>query len=231
MIFNPPFISAALIKRYKRFLADVRLADGTEITAHCPNPGAMLGSRDPGMRVALSHSDNPKRKLPYTLEMVHNGETWIGVNTMRANQVVFEALSNRQIPALGDYQQIKTEVKYGEKSRIDFLLNGPQGQTYLEVKSVTLRLAGDCAFPDAVTTRGRRHLEELSAMRRAGHRAVMLFLVQRADGSGFRPAPEDDPAYCLALRQAHAEGVEILVYRAKLAPDRWELGEPIDWQV
>lgn len=224
MQFAPALIRGHLLRRYKRFLADVRLADGRELTAHCPNPGSMRGCAEPGWEVALSHSADPRRKLPYTLEMIHNGESWIGVNTQRANGLVAEALAAGQIPELKGYVDVRAEVPYGEKSRIDFLLSGPQGLTYLEVKSVTLRLGRDCAFPDSVTTRGRRHLQELMAMRRAGHRAVMLFVIQREDGEGFRAAHEIDQAYAQALEVSRQAGVEILVYRARINPQCWELG-------
>lgn len=231
MRFDPPLFSGELILRYKRFLADVRLPDGQMITAHCPNPGAMTGCAEPGWQVALSLSPNPKRKLPYTLEMVENGETWIGVNTQRANQLVAEALAQERIPELAAYQQIRAEVSYGEKSRIDFLLSGSQGQAYVEVKSVTLRLGQALAFPDSVTTRGRRHLEELMAIRQSGLRAVMLFVVQRQDGNFFRPAHEIDPDYASALAEAAEQGLEILVYRAELNPQEWTLGQVIEYRL
>ncbi len=236
MKFSPPLIGGELIRRYKRFLADVRLPDGQEITAHCPNPGAMTGCAEPGWSVGLSHSADPKRKLPYTLEMVHNGQTWIGVNTHRANQIVAEALAQGQISELADYQRIQAEVRYGEKSRIDFLLSELQGNTraqpaYVEVKSVTLRLGNRCAFPDSVTTRGRKHLEELTAMKAAGARAVMLFVVQRGDGEIFCPAAEIDPAYAQALKQASEQGVEVLVYRANLDLEYWQLAESMPWKL
>lgn len=240
MKFSPPLLGGELLRRYKRFLADVRLPDGQEITAHCPNPGAMLGCAGPGWAVGLSHSADPRRKLPYTLEMVNNGETWIGVNTHRANQIVAEALAQNKIPELAGYARIQPEVRYGDKSRVDFLLSERQGDehsaseavpAYVEVKSVTLRLNDSCAFPDSVTLRGRRHLEELVAVKAAGARAVMLFVVQRCDGLDFRPAYEYDPEYAKALAAAHVQGVEILVYRASLNREHWELQSPLAWKL
>ncbi|MEZ0368818.1 MAG: DNA/RNA nuclease SfsA [Candidatus Sericytochromatia bacterium] len=229
MRFEPVLQRATLLRRYKRFLADVRLADGRELTVHCPNPGAMTGCAQAGWEVALSHSPDPRRKLPYTLEMVHDGSVWIGVNTQRANAIVAEALEQGRIAELQGYTSLQREVRYGEKSRIDFLLTGPAGLTYLEVKSVTLNLDGVCAFPDAVTTRGRRHLEELVQMKRAGHRAVLLFVVQRGDGQGFRPAHEIDPDYADTLQASRAQGVELLICRARLDPGSWELADSGSW--
>lgn len=227
MEFTPELTRGRLIRRYKRFLADVVLADGRELTAHCPNPGAMTGCAEPGWEVALSYSPDPRRKLPYTLEMVNNGLVWIGVNTQRANQIVAEALAQRTIHELGDYTGIRPEVRYGEGSRVDFLLAGSAGAIYLEVKSVTLRLGEMLAFPDSVTERGRRHLEELTAMRRSGCRAAMLFVLQRGDGEGFRAAAEIDQAYARALEASREAGVEVLIYRAELDPRHWRLAGPL----
>lgn len=223
MEFHPELTRGRLLKRYKRFLADVRLDDGREITVHCPNPGAMTGCAEPGWEVALSHSDDVRRKLPYTLEMVHNGSVWIGVNTQRANQIVAEALAAGTFAELGPYRQVRAEVRYGSQSRVDFVLDGPEGDVYLEVKSVTLRLGDSLAFPDSVTARGRRHLDELAQIRSTGQRAVLLYVLQRADGDGFRLAEEIDPAYAESARAAAAAGVEQLILRAELNPRHWRL--------
>lgn len=223
--FTPPLQTGTLIKRYKRFLADVVL-EGQEITVHCPNTGPMTGCAVPGWQVALSHSDNPRRKLPYTLEMVNNGESWIGVNTHQANRVAEEALHQEQIPELQGYGQIKREVRYGEeKSRIDFLLqNADRADCYVEVKSVTLLENDVHLFPDTVTTRGQKHLRELMQLPRQGKRAVMLYLVQREDGESlFRPAKDYDPAYADLVQEARAAGVEILAYQCQLSPEQWVL--------
>lgn len=231
MDFDPPLIEAVLLKRYKRFLADVRLADGTELTAHCPNPGAMTGCAEPGWQAALSLSPNPRRKLPYTLEMTHNGTTWIGVNTQQANHLVEEALREKKIPELAAYPAWRREVPYGEKSRVDFLLEKPDERCYLEVKSVSLTQAETYLFPDSKTSRGKKHIEELVAMKQAGHRAILLFVVQREDGKQFAPAINIDPAYSQALKQGVEHGLEVLAYQCQLSPESWSLSHPIPWSL
>jgi len=226
LIFEPPLQEGVLIKRYKRFLADIEL-DGEIVTAHCPNPGAMTGCAEPGWQVAVSKSTNPKRKLPYTLEMVHNGQSWIGVNTQRANLIVEEALLAGLIPELRGYRW-QREVRYGEKSRIDFLLRslperGTESLCYLEVKSVTLLKEGQYQFPDSVTLRGQKHLLELQKVVADGQRAVLLFVVQRQDGDGFSAAAEIDPVYAKLLKESRKLGVEQLVWQAQLTPESWGL--------
>lgn len=219
MLFPSSLFFGTLVKRYKRFLVDVSLQDGNLITAHCPNPGRMHTCCAPGWKVALTYDDNPKRKLPYTLELVHNGVCWIGVNTQRANGIVHEAIEQSSIEELRGYQEIQTEVPYGENSRIDFLLlSDTFVPCYVEVKSVSL--IGDqqnFLFPDAVTSRGLKHLKNLISEKEKGHRAVLLFLIQRSDGSFFSPAAHIDPKYAVALRQAHELGVEILPYMADIS--------------
>lgn len=221
-------MSGVLLARYKRFLADVRLPSGERITVHCPNSGSMLQCAVPGFEVRLSHSDNPRRKHAWTLEMVHNGTCWIGVNTHRANRIVEEALRAERIRELAGYSSIARERPYGRNSRIDFLLEGPSGRCFVEVKNVTL-VGEDRAycFPDAVTTRGRKHLGELASQVSRGDRAAMLYLVQRSDGTHFRPAADIDPAYAEALRRAHQNGVEILAYRADVTPAAITLAETV----
>lgn len=227
MRFPAPLLPGVLLKRYKRFLADMRLADGTLITAHCPNPGAMSGCAEPGFPVLVSLSGKAGRKLPHTWELVHNGKCWIGVNTGLANAVVEEALRNRRIPGLEDWPEIRREVAYGEGSRVDFLLSGPRGLAYLEVKSVTLVGAdGRYAFPDAVTERGLRHLRELERMVASGHKAAVLFLIQRSDGTGFRAAAEIDPDYARGLERAHRAGVEVLPFLTEVTPQGISLSGP-----
>ena len=221
MRFPAPLVEGTLIRRYKRFLADVTLPDGAEVVAHCPNPGRMTSCAYPGGKVLLSPAMNPKRKLKWTWEIAYAGETAILVNTSRPNGVVGEALAAKQVPGLEAYTSIKPEVKYGEKSRIDFLLTG-EGlpNAYVEVKSVSLLVEpGLAAFPDAVTARGRKHLEELMAMKTAGHRAVMVFLLSRGDADRIRPADEIDPAYGKTLRVAVAAGVELIGLRGVITPD------------
>lgn len=216
MKFNQKLIPGKLIKRYKRFLADVELADGTVVTAHCPNSGRMTLCQGPGWDVLLSPANTPKRKLQYTWELVHNGQCWICVNTQRANEVAFEAVSNNKIIELSTYELIEREKKYGRNSRIDLLLSKPNELCYVEVKSVTLTNNGKFTFPDAPTARGRKHLEELMEMKKLGHRAVMLFIVMRSDGKGFEAAAHIDPEYAQMLKEAKKAGVEILVYGTEI---------------
>lgn len=228
MRFDEPLVPGRMVRRYKRFLVDVTLDGGDAVTAHCPNPGSMRACQGEGWPVRLSLSRNPARKLPYTLEMVHNGDCWIGVHTGRANALVREAIAAGRIAGLGGYERITGEVRYGRNSRIDLLLEGERGRCYVEVKNTTLvDGAGAFMFPDAVTERGRKHLYELADMVAQGHRAAVVFLVQRADGEYFRPAREIDPAFADALAEAAASGVEVLAYRAEVAPERIEVVEPV----
>ena len=220
MRFKEPLIEGTLIRRYKRFIADVALPDSTIVQAHCPNSGSMRTCLGEGWPVMLSDSHNPKRKLRYTWEMVHNGKCWIGINTHLANRIAEEAIRNGRITELTDYPELRAEVKYGQNSRIDLLLQRDGRLCFVEVKNVTLVEAdGYYKFPDAVTTRGRKHLFELTEMVRQGHRAVMLFMIQRTDGTAFRPAAEIDPNYAQALRDAHQSGVEILPYLVEVTPE------------
>ncbi|WP_350334786.1 DNA/RNA nuclease SfsA [Coralliovum pocilloporae] len=205
-------IQGTLLKRYKRFLADVELTDGEIITAHCANPGSMLGLKDPGCKVWLSHSDNPKRKLKYSWELTELENAMVGINTNHPNAIVAEAIENGSIPALKTYDSLKREVKYGKNSRIDILLEGAEGgKTYVEVKNVHLcREEGLAEFPDSVTARGAKHLAELSDMVRDGHRAVMVFLVQRTDCDRMALAHDIDPKYGEAFDAAREAGVEMI---------------------
>ena len=223
MNFAPPLQTATLIKRYKRFLADVTLADGSTCTLHCPNTGSMLHCAVPGSRVWFSDSGNPARKYPYTWEFVEVDQKYkVGINTGRANALVKEAIALESIEQLRGYANCRSEVPYGsEKSRIDFLLtdnpNAPGVDCYVEVKSVTLGLGhGQGAFPDAVTTRGLKHLRELMEMKASGHRAVLFFCVQHEGIREVRPADEIDVAYGALLREAHSKGVEVIAYSAQI---------------
>ncbi len=224
MRFDPALIHATLLRRYKRFLADVRLQDGTEITVHCTDPGSMLEVCVPGRPVLLSHSDNPRRKLRHTWELIKLSRSWVGVNTVRTNSFVEEAIREDRIPELSGYPTLRREVRAGD-SRIDFLL----GDTCLvEVKTVTLSDGnGTAMFPDSVTLRGQKHLSELIKIAGSGRRAVMLFWINRGDCSGFRPADDIDPAYGGLLRRAQDRGVEILAYRAKVTPKQVTADRPI----
>lgn len=203
-----------LVRRYKRFLADVALEDGRTVTAHVPNTGSMLGTRDPGSPVALSRSDSPTRKLPWTLELVMSGGCWVGVNTSRTNRMVEEAILGRRLAPLRGYGSLRREVRYGERSRIDLLLEDGERRCYVEVKNVTYRVGKRALFPDAVTERGAKHLGELRRMVGEGHRGVVLFLVNRDDCSSMGPADDIDPAYGRLLREVVGQGVEAMAYRA-----------------
>jgi len=227
--FNSRLIPGILLKRYKRFLADIKLEEGAYITAHCPNSGSMKTCKEPGWKVMVSESSNPKRKLKYTWEMVHNGKCWIGINTHLPNKIAREAIQNNLIPELFGYPKIRSEVAYGKNSRIDLLLSSDEQLCYVEVKNVTLVEDGAYQFPDAVTTRGQKHLDELCAMVGDGHRAVMLFMVQRNDGKSFKPAVHIDPDYANKLKKANECGVEILVYRADVSPQKIEVAEKIKY--
>ena len=216
----PPLLPGRLIKRYKRFLADIELADGSVVTAHCPNSGSMLGCNLPGSPVMLSLSPNPTRKLPYTWELVQVDGYWVGLNTMLPNRLAEEAILNGTITELQGYERLRREVPYGsERSRIDILLEGSQGRCFVEVKNVTLVEHGVALFPDAVTERGQKHLRELMEVVRNGERGVILFTVQRGDGGWVAPADRIDPAYGRLLREAVVNGVEALAYRAQVEPE------------
>jgi len=216
MHFTQPLKQGTLIKRYKRFLADIKLPDGSEITVHCPNSGSMRTCSVPGSPVCYSRSDNPKRKYPHTLEMVHNGKTWIGVNTSRTNRIVAEAIENKQIKELNHFESIRREVKTSAESRLDLLLEGGGKQTYIEVKNCSLAENGWALFPDAVTARGTKHLRELARLVNLGHRGVIFFLVQRLDCNGFSPAAAIDSVYADTLVEVQLKGVEILAYQAEV---------------
>lgn len=216
LMWDRPLTEAKLIKRYKRFLADVTL-DETTLTVHVPNTGSMTSCWAPEWKCALSKSDNPKRKMPYTLELTHNGETWIGVNTANANKLAHLWLQNNLIDGLAGYSIIRPEMKVGQ-SRIDFYLEGHPSHPpcYVEVKSVTLKHEGIAQFPDSVSERGQKHLKELMDIKAQGKRAAMLYIVQREDVSEMRPAQSIDKKYSELLKMAHAAGVEIFVYQCKM---------------
>jgi sugar fermentation stimulation protein A len=220
----PPLIPGRLIKRYKRFLADIELSDGSMVTAHCPNSGSMLGCNLPGSPVLLSLSPNPNRKLAYTWELLQVDGFWVGLNTMLPNRLAEEAILNGVITELQGYEQLRREVPYGsERSRIDLLLEGEKGRCYVEVKNVTLVQEEMALFPDAVTIRGQKHLRELMEVVRNGDRGVILFTVQRGDGRAVAPADTIDHEYGRLLRQAIANGVEALAYRAEVKPEEIRL--------
>ena len=213
-----------LLRRYKRFLADVELADGSVETVHCPNPGRLIGCLPERAEVVLRVSDNPKRKLAKTLQTIRVGDEWVNVDTMLPNPVVGEALRAGTIPELGGYAKVRSEVKSREGSRIDFLLEDDRrGRCWVEVKCTTLVEDGVAMFPDAVTARGKKHLEELAHLVAEGDRAVIFFFVSRLDADSFAPAAHIDPAYAEALRIALEAGVEALAYLARVRPDELSL--------
>ncbi len=233
MRFSAPLIPATLKRRYKRFLADVTLADGSETTAHVANPGSMLGLMTPGARVWLSKSDNPKRKLGHSWELVEadfgGGPELVGVNTAHPNLLVAEALAAGRVPGVSGYARHRREVRYGRASRVDFVLEADgEPPCYLEVKNVhMMRTRGRAEFPDAVTARGTRHLEELAAEAGKGSRAVMLFLVQIGSAEGVALARDIDPAYGKAFDRALAAGVEAIALRCQISTDCIEIVAPI----
>ena len=231
MRFPTPLIPARLLRRYKRFLADCLLEDGTEVTVHCPNPGAMLGLKDEGARIWLLPNDDPKKKLKYGWRLVELPEGhFAGIDAGLPNRLVKEALAEGGIKALTGYSETKPEQRYGaENSRIDFLLNEPgRPDAYVEVKNCHLRREGDWAeFPDCVTARGAKHLRELAAIAQAGGRAVMLYVVQRTDCALFRLAADLDPAYARAFDAARDVGVEVLCHGTDISPDGIRLTGPL----
>ena len=232
MEFATPLIPARLIRRYKRFLADCRLGDGREVVAHCANPGSMMGLAEPGMKIWLEPNDDPKKKLKFGWRLVdHENGHFTGVDTGVPNRALKAALLAHDIPGLA-YDLVRPEVKYGEGSRIDFLLSGQGRDIYLEVKSVTLsRQPGLAEFPDSVTARGARHLQELAKMARAGHRAVMFFLVQRTDCAALTLAADIDGTYAATFRDSAAAGVEVMAYDCAISPRAVTLRSPVPFQM
>lgn len=225
MRFPSPLIRGRLVQRYKRFLADVILDSGEAITAACPNTGSMLGLAAPGSTVWLSRSRSETRKYPHTWEMVEadlgHGPALVGINPMHPNKLVAEAIEMGSIDPLAGYGSLRREVKYGQSSRIDLLLEDEhKGRCYVEVKNVHLmRIAGSAEFPDSVTTRGAKHLGELAAMVAQGHRAVMVYLIQRSDAERFSISGDLDPAYLDAFATATQAGVEAIAYRCRLSAE------------
>ena len=226
MRFLSPLVRGFLVRRYQRFLAEVRLENDKLVTAHCPNSGSMQGCNLPGREVRLSPTDNPKRKTRYTWELIHLPSTWVGVNTLSANRLVAEAASGKLIPELGPFDKLLREVKLGH-SRIDFCLVRGGVSLFLEVKNVTLVEDGTALFPDAPTARGRKHLQTLMDALDQGHRATMFYVVQREDAQRFSPAAHIDPAYAQVLRRAHRAGVNIIVYGARVSPKEIYLDTPL----
>ena len=229
MKFESPLVRAVLVKRYKRFFADVVLDSGEHATAHCPNTGTMKTCGEPGDIVYLSRNDNPKRKLRYTWELSKTTRGFVGVHTGRTNAIVDEAISKGAIAELRGYPTVQREVKH-QASRLDFKLSSPdRPDCWVEVKNVTMIESDTCLFPDAVSARGLKHLTDLTEIAKSGQRAVMLFVVNRSAGRSFRPAKEIDPHYAKALANAHQHGVEVLVYRTRLSTTCIELADAVPW--
>lgn len=251
MQFSTPLLKGVFLRRYKRFFADIRLDSGEEITAHTPNTGAMRTCLDEGAEAYVSRNDDPKRSLRYTWELVRSGTALVGVNTLLANRLAEEAIRAGRIPELSGYATVRREVRYGENSRVDLLLEDfgedaredsnspppghvppppcyvPRPPCYVEVKNVSMGIGGVAAFPDAVSVRAKKHMGELAAQVAQGARAAVLFVVQRMDCGRFTPADEIDPAYGEALRAAVAAGVTALAWRADVSPAGIELAAPL----
>ena len=232
MKFETALIEGRLVKRYKRFFADVELASGEIVTAHCPNTGAMAGIKEPGLRVWIEPASNPKRKLRYTWEIVEAGGVLIGAHPARANALAEEAVNAGVIPELAGYSSLRREVKYGENSRIDLLLEKDGAPLcWVEVKNVHWqRQLGLAEFPDGVTSRGAKHLNELAAQAAKGDRAVQLFVVQRDDCQTLRPAADLDPVYAETIKQARAAGVEVLAYACSVTPEEISISHRMDFE-
>lgn len=228
MKFSEPLLPGTLVKRYKRFLSDIQLPGGEVVIAHCANPGAMLGLNSPGSEVWLSRATNPARKLTYSWELIRVGEHLVGINTSLPNSLVAEAVASGKIAELRGYDTVRREVRYGVNSRIDLLLESPGTPTcYVEIKNVHLKRGPAAEFPDCPTIRGAKHLRELTDMVAQGHRAVMVYLVQRGDCAYFTPADDLDPAYGKAFRLALQQGVEAICYTCKVTLEGIEIDEAL----
>lgn len=222
MEFSEKLVHGTLIRRYKRFLADVRLDDGSVVVAHCTNSGTMKSCLETGAEVYLTPVNDPKRKTKFTWEMIKINNDWVGINTGNPNKIAFQEIDNDAIPGLSGYSHVMREVKFND-SRFDVYAENDYQQCFIEVKNVTLKEGDYALFPDAVTTRGQKHLKTLMEAKRAGFRAVMLYIVQRMDVSVFAPAREIDPEYAKILKQAVESGVEVIVMQAKVSPESLKL--------
>ncbi len=222
MIFKSELVPGKLIRRYKRFLTDVELEDGSIVIAHCTNSGSMKTCIEEGAPVYLTQHNNPKRKTQFTWEMIFINNHWIGINTSVPNILVYEAVRDQIIPQLNTYTNVKREVKFGD-SRFDVFAENNTEKCFVEVKNVTLRDGNKATFPDAVTTRGLKHLNTLIEVKKAGIRAVMFYVIQRQDIESFSPAKDIDPKYAEGLKKAIDNGVEVIPYMANVTPEKIEL--------
>ncbi|MEM7123843.1 MAG: DNA/RNA nuclease SfsA [Pseudomonadota bacterium] len=228
MRFPTPLERARLVKRYKRFLSDHELESGDVVTAHCANPGGMIGLKEPGMETWLSPANNPKRKLQWDWQLAHADGGLVGINTSHPNGLVAEAIEAGAIPELTGYESLRREVKYGANSRIDILLEqADRPPCYVEIKNCHLKRDKLAEFPDAVTARGAKHMGELANMVEAGNRAAVFYVIQRMDCPGFAVADDIDPTYAAALRDAMARGVEAYAYSCRLTPDEIVLDKAV----
>jgi len=230
MRFQSPLLRATLLRRYKRFLADIRLGDGTEAVAHVANPGAMTGLAEPGTAILVERNDDPRRKLRYAWRLAETASgAFVCVDTGAANRVLRAALHARALPAFAAYDEVRPEQRIGAASRADFILRGPGlPEAVIEVKSVTLsRAPGLAEFPDTVTARGARHLRDLAACAREGRRAVLFYLAQRSDAARLATAADIDPAYAMALAEAREAGVEVMAHRAAIGPEGITIGQAL----
>ncbi|MCU4166591.1 DNA/RNA nuclease SfsA [Carboxylicivirga caseinilyticus] len=217
MKFDTPLIHGRLIKRYKRFLSDILLDNGEIVVAHCTNSGSMKTCLEENAEVYLSPAKDPKRKTRYTWEMIKINNQWVGINTLHPNQIAFEAIKNNEIPELSNYDHVQREVKVGN-SRIDIMAQSKDETCFIEVKNVTMKVDNNALFPDAVTTRGKKHLNELIQLKKEGLRTVMLYIIQRMDVESFGPAEAIDPEYAQTLRLAYEKGVEIIPLQVRVSP-------------
>jgi len=230
MMFKEKLLQGTLIKRYKRFFVDVKYQNKI-ITAHCPNSGSMMGLLNKGNCVCFSESNNPKRKLKYTLEIIRVGKKLIGVNTQLTNKIVLEALNQKRIKNLVSFNNIRTEVKFSDKTRFDFLISNNKEKCFLEVKNVTLVRKNKIAeFPDAITSRGTKHLIELSAAKKKGYKSYILYLIQREDCKSFKIADDIDQEYKIAFNEALKNGVKVLCYDCKLSDEKILLNNQISYE-
>lgn len=230
MVFQQKLVHGTLIKRYKRFLADVTLDDGSVVTAHCTNSGTMKSCLEEGADVYLSPASDPKRKTRYTWEMIKINDGWVGINTSNPNLLAFEAISEGKIPGLEGYTWVRREVTFGD-SRFDIYAENDSEKCFVEVKNVSLKEGRYALFPDAVTTRGQKHLKTLMEVKRQGMRAVMLYIIQRSDVEIFAPAFTIDPNYALTLKRAFEVGVEVIPMQAKVNPSGIQLVRKLPFEI
>jgi len=230
MEFEKPLTHGRLIKRYKRFLADVKLDDGKEATAHCTNSGSMKSCIEEGAEVYMTPVNDPNRKTKFTWEMIKINGSWVGINTNVPNRLAFEAIQNGEIKKLADYDRIKREVKF-ENSRFDIYAENSKEKLFVEVKNVTLKDGNYALFPDAVTKRGKKHLEGLIRVKEQGMRAAMLYVIQRTDVEIFAPARSIDPEYSKTLAKAYENGVEVIPVQAKVTPEGINISKELPFEL